>query len=205
MNAMKVAPNHYKLLADTMGIRMVEVNYNPGDSAPMHWHPDYAIYVVQGGTVTFYGKDGSKMENTLPSGATMIRPAEWHAAKNSGKTPIKVILTEVTRNGGMTSPDATLDATKVASKLYKAVADTLGIRIVEVDYKPGESSAMHSHPDLALYVVEAGKAEFTRKDGSKQVMDLTKGMAAIVPADAHAAKNVGKTRFKGILVEVNRK
>ena len=204
MSDVKVAPNFYKTLADSIGIRVVEVNYKPGDSSAMHWHPDYAIYVVQGGTVAFYAKDGSKTEVTLPSGASMIKPAEWHSAKNTGKNPIKVILFEVTRTGAMTTPDATMDATKVAPKLYKSVADTMGIRVLTINYKPGDQSAMHSHPDGALYVIEGSKSEFTRKDGSKQTMDMAKGMAAIVPADTHSVKNVGKTTTKAILVEVNR-
>src|SRR5689334_1713454 len=67
MSDVKVAPNLYKTLADSMGIRVVEVNYKPGDSSAMHWHPDYAIYVAQGGTVTFYAKDGIKTVSTLPT------------------------------------------------------------------------------------------------------------------------------------------
>lgn len=204
MNAVKVAPNLYKTLADSLGIRIVEVNYKPGDSSAMHWHPDYAIYVVQGGSVTFYAKDGSKTVSNLPSGAMMIKPGEWHSAKNTGKNPIKVILFEVTRSGAITTPDASMDATKVAPKLYKTVADTMGIRMLTINYKPGDQSAMHSHPDGALYVIEESKSEFTKKDGSKQVMNLAKGMAAISPADTHSVKNIGKTTTRAILVEVYR-
>jgi len=204
MDAAKVAPNIYKVLADSMGIRILEVNVPPGDSSAMHSHPDNAVYVTSGGTMTFTTKDGSKVVAELKSGGALIRPAETHSSKNTGKTTIKGILVEVNRSGAISSPDA-LDATKVASKHYKTVADTMGIRIVEASYKPGESSVMHAHPDLALYVVSPGKAEFTRKDGSKQVMDLTKGMTAIVPADTHSAKNIGNTTFKGILIEVYRR
>jgi quercetin dioxygenase-like cupin family protein len=63
---------------------------------------------------------------------------------------------------------------------------------------------MHSHPDNALYVTEGGKAEFTGKDGSKNVMEFKKGMAAIGPAETHSVKNIGTTTMKAILVEVNR-
>jgi len=203
LDAVKVAPNIYKVLADTMGIRMLEVNVGAGDSSAMHSHPDNVVYVTNGGTMTFTTKDGSKVVAELKSGAALIRPTETHSSKNTGKTTIKGILVEVNRSGAISSPDA-LDATKVASNHYKAVADTMGIRIVEVNYKPGESSVMHAHPDLALYVVNPGKAEFTRKDGSKQVMDLTKGMTAVVPADTHSAKNIGTTAFKGILIEIHR-
>ena len=204
MDAAKVSPNIYKVLADTMGIRMLEVTVAPGDSSAMHSHPQNAIYVIDGGAMTFTAQDGSKSSAELNSGAALIRPAETHSSKNTGNTTLKGILVELNRSGAASSPDA-LDATKVASNRYKSLADSMGIRIVEVNYKPGESSVMHAHPDLALYVVNPGKAEFTAKDGSKQTMDLTKGMAVVVPAATHSAKNIGTTSFKGILIEVYRR
>ena len=80
----------------------------------------------------------------------------------------------------------------------------MNIRIVMVDYKPGAASALHSHPDLVMYVISPAKAEFTAKDGSKRVMALDKGMTVIVPADTHSVKNVGSSNAKVVLVEVNR-
>lgn len=111
---------------------------------------------------------------------------------------------EVNRPMKATSWDASMDATKLAPKLYKLVKDTLGLRAIEVNYKPGESSAMHSHPDVALYVVQGSTAEFTSKDGTKRTVELKTGMVLIAPADTHSVKNTGKTTMKGILVEVNR-
>ena len=204
MDAVSVAPNLYKVVADTMGIRMVEVNYKPGDSSAMHWHPDYAVYAIEGGTATFYAKDGSKMVNKMKQGMMMVRPGEWHSVKNNGKANVHVMLVEVNRSGPITTSDMKMDATKVAPNLYKSEADSLGIRVVGINYKPGQESAMHSHPDAALYVIDAGTAEFTGKDGKKEVRDLKKGMTMIVPADTHTVKNIGKTTMKAILVEVNR-
>ena len=203
-DAIKAAPDLYKVLNDTMGIRIVEATYKPGDSSALHSHPDYALYVASGGTATFYGKDGTKMENEMKTGMTNIRPGEIHAVKNTGKTTIKVILVEVNRQGQATSQDAATDATKVAAGLYKLKNDTLGIRVVEINYKPGQSSAMHSHGDQALYVTEAGTGEFTGKDGKKAVIELKKGMTMVAPGETHSVKNTGNTTMRGILVEVNR-
>jgi quercetin dioxygenase-like cupin family protein len=97
-----------------------------------------------------------------------------------------------------------LDAIKVASKFYKLVQDSLNMRIIKVDYKPGAESALHSHPDLVMYVISPAKAEFTAKDGTKRVMALDKGMTMIIPADTHSVKNVGNTEAKVLLIEVNR-
>ena len=204
MDAATVAPGFYKVVADTLGIRILEVNYKPGDSSAMHWHPDYAIYAIDGGMATFYGKDGSKMDNEMKTGMTMIRPGEWHSVKNSGKTNIHVLLVEVNRNGAVGTNDPATDATKVSPELYSLKNDTMGIRVIQVNYKPGETSKTHWHPDAALYVIDPGTGEFTGKDGSKRVLDLKKGMALITPGDTHTVKNIGKTTMRAILVEVNR-
>ena len=203
-DAVAAAPNFYKVLSDTMGIRIVEVTYKPGDSSVWHSHPDYAIYTAEGGTVTFYGKDGAKMERELKTGAIMIKPAEFHSAKNTGKTNLKVILFEVNRPMGTMTWDVAKDAAKVAANNYKVAADTMGIRVLQINYKPGESSVMHSHPDQALYVITDGKTEFTDKDGKKNVAEFKKGMTMIAPGAIHSVKNIGTTTMKAILVEVSR-
>jgi len=204
MDAIQAAPELYKVLSDTMGIRIVEATYKPGDSSALHSHPDYAIYATSGGTATFYGKDGTNMTDEMKTGTINVRPGELHSVKNTGRTTIKVILVEVSRPSQIISQDAAADATKVASAMYKLKSDTLGIRVLEINYKPGQSSAMHSHNDQALYVTEGGKGEFTGKDGTKNVMEFKKGMTMVVPGDTHTVKNIGTTTLKAILVEVNR-
>src|SRR5262245_60949276 len=86
-DAITAAPNLYKVLSDSAGIRIVEVTYNPEDSSALHSHADYAVYALSGGKATFYGKDGSKGENEMKTGTTYVRGAEVHSVKNTGKTP----------------------------------------------------------------------------------------------------------------------
>lgn len=204
LDAVKVAAGLYTVAKDTMGIRVLEVNYKPGDSSAMHSHPDNALYVIDGGKAEFTEKDGSKQVVDMKNGMTMIGGAETHSVKNVGKTTMKAILVEVNRPNQAGTADASLDATKVASKFYKVAQDSLNMRIVMVNYKPGEVSAMHSHPDLAMYVISPSKAEFTEKDGTKRTMTLDKGTVMVIPADTHSVKNVGNTNAKVVLVEVNR-
>ena len=203
-DAIAAAPNLYKVLTDSAGIRIEEVTYNPGDSSAMHKHADYAVYALSGGKATFYGKDGTATESEMKTGTTYVRGAETHSVKNTGKTPVKVILVEVSRPSQTTAIDAASDASKGSPGLYKVKADSLGIRVIEVNYKPGQSSSMHSHPEAALYVLQDGKGEFAGKDGKKDTIQFNKGMALIRPAEAHSVKNIGKTTLKAILVEVNR-
>jgi quercetin dioxygenase-like cupin family protein len=205
MDAVTVAPNLYKILGDSLGIRILEATYKPGDSSAMHTQPDNAVYVVQGGSITSIGKDGTKTVSEVKTGSTAIRAAsESHITKNTGNTTIKTIIVQVNRPRDTISKDASTDPIKIAPAEYKVKHDSLGIRILEIVYKPGQSSAMHAHPDGALYIVDGGTTEFTGKDGKKQTMTLKSGMAIITPADVHSVKNVGKTTTRSILVEVYR-
>ena len=127
-----------------------------------------------------------------------------HSVKNIGKTTMKVLLVEVNRPKEIVSQDPATDATKAAGNNYKLVKDSLGIRIIEVNYKPGQVSALHAHPDYAVYVVEGGSSTLTDKEGKKNANDVKTGAAWINGADAHSGKNTGPKSFKLILVEVNR-
>jgi quercetin dioxygenase-like cupin family protein len=162
------------------------------------------LYVIDGGKGEFTEKDGSRQFVDFKSGMTGIGGPETHSVKNVGNTTLKAILVEVKRPNSPGALDASLDATKVASKFYKVAKDSLNIRIVTVDYKPGDVSALHAHPDLVMYVMSPAKAEFTEKDGTKRQMTLEKGATVVVPADTHSVKNIGTTNAKVVLFEVNR-
>jgi quercetin dioxygenase-like cupin family protein len=204
MDAVKVAPELYKVLADSLGIRMLDATYKPGDSSAMHAHPESAMYVLEGGSSLFTDNNGKATRADLRTGMSAISPAETHSVKNIGKNTTKVILVEINRQEGSAGSDSSMDATRIAPNLYKVLNDSMGIRVLQVSYKPGESSAMHSHPDAALYVIQGGTTEFTDKDGHKQTYTLKPGTAMVMGAGTHSVKNVGKTTTKSILFEVNR-
>ena len=100
--------------------------------------------------------------------------------------------------------DTSRSVTTISPNLYKTFADTLNIKMLEGTYKPGDSSIMHGHPDFALYVLEGSTVELTSVEGNKQNIDFKKGMAVIMPAATHSAKNIGKTTLRLLVVEVNR-
>lgn len=100
--------------------------------------------------------------------------------------------------------DTSRSVTSISPNLYKKLSDTLGIRILEGTYKPGDSSMLHAHPDFALYVLEGSTVELTSTEGDKQDIEFRKDMAVVLPAATHSAKNVGKSTLRLIVVEVNR-
>ncbi|TAK35950.1 MAG: cupin domain-containing protein [Saprospiraceae bacterium] len=100
-------------------------------------------------------------------------------------------------------PDS-MDVLKKASNVYHLLADSLGLRLYEITFKPGDVAAMHMHPDQAAYVVQGGTLDVTGADGTKTVFDLKPGMGFIFGPEAHSAVNPGKTTVKIAFVEVRR-
>lgn len=100
--------------------------------------------------------------------------------------------------------DASRGVTKISPDLYKQLADTLNLKVLQGTYHPGDSSIMHAHPDFALYVLEGGLVELTAANGTKQNIDFKKDMAVVLPAETHSAKNIGNSTLRLIVMEVNR-
>lgn len=109
-----------------------------------------------------------------------------------------------TANNNTPAYDTSRSVTTISPNLYKTLADTLNIKVLQGTYKPGDSSIVHAHPDFALYVLQGGSVELTMTDGTKQNIEFKKDMAVVLPAASHSAKNIGKSTLKLIVVEVNR-
>jgi quercetin dioxygenase-like cupin family protein len=92
-----ISPGLYKQMADTLNIRMISGIYKPGDSSIMHGHPDFAMYVLEGGTVELTAEDGTRQNIEFKKDMAVIMPASTHSAKNVGKTTLKLVVVEVNR------------------------------------------------------------------------------------------------------------
>ena len=205
MDAVTIAPDRYTVAKDSAGIRVLNINYKPGDSSGMHSHPDAVLYVAEAGKTEFTMPDGSKQVHELKSGDAMVMPAGTHSVKNVGNTTTKAVLVEVSRaNTAGNSIGADMDPMKVSADMHKLIKDTMNIRAMIFTAKPGQSTAKHSHPDHTIYVINGGRAEFTAQDGAKQVREMPNGTILINPGTTHTFKNVGSNAIKVLVVEVNR-
>jgi len=95
------------------------------------------------------------------------------------------------------------DPMKVASNVYKKVVlDNEKVRVIQVEFAPGEVAPWHNHPNHVAYVLQGGKLEITDKGKEAKVMDLNDGDAMYLPAITHMAKNVGTTTIKLLVTEI---
>lgn len=97
------------------------------------------------------------------------------------------------------------DAAKVDPHHYKVLLDNPAVRVLKVNYGPGEKSPMHSHPDAVLVALADGKARFTMPDGKTEDRELVSEGALYTPAFTHAPTNIGTGRIEAILVEIKPK
>lgn len=86
-----------KVLADTLNIKLHEVTLNPGDSVNMHTHPDFTLYILQGGNLKIYPIAGEPQVLELKTGMGFIFPTVTHSGKNIGTTTIKLLVSDIHR------------------------------------------------------------------------------------------------------------
>jgi quercetin dioxygenase-like cupin family protein len=104
----------------------------------------------------------------------------------------------------MPAYDAAMDPLTVEAAFAKKLGDTLNIKVYEVTLKPGDSVALHTHPDNTLYVLQGGKIIITPQGAGPQEIDVKVGMAIISGSQTHSGKNIGRTTIKLLVHDIYR-
>lgn len=97
LDPLVVLKDYIKVLGDTMNVQMYELTVEPGDSIPLHQHLDYSVYVLQGGKFILYIDGVDPFEMEIKAGRGSVNGPLIDAAKNTGETTIKLLVTEIHR------------------------------------------------------------------------------------------------------------
>lgn len=100
--------------------------------------------------------------------------------------------------------DAAMEPTTVGAKFTKMLNDTLGIKLYEFTIKPGDSAAIHKHPDHVVYVLQGGKLNISFNNGPMQEMNLQTGTGFVSGSLSDYGKNIGKTTIKLVVADIYR-
>lgn len=90
-----LAPDKYTKLFENEQVRVAELRIKPGDSIPMHSHPDHFVYVISGGTLNLSHPDGTSADVAVEAGKVLWIPAESHATVNTGTTEVRLVVSEL--------------------------------------------------------------------------------------------------------------
>ena len=96
------------------------------------------------------------------------------------------------------------DPVKVDAKHYKVEFENESVRVLRINYAPGEKSVMHYHPNsFAVYLTD-GMAQMTTPDGKSEKSPVKAGTTAWAPAGSHLPQNIGAKPFEVMLVELKK-
>lgn len=97
MDPVKVEAKFTKLLSDTLGVKLFEGVYQPGDSVDFHAHPDHILYILEGTTLEIGLEDGTTQKVELPTGFGAMNGPVTHKAKIIGPNPLRLIAADIYR------------------------------------------------------------------------------------------------------------
>ena len=94
-DAVKVAPNVYKVILENERVRVLSVTLQPGEKAPMHSHPPNIVYPLNAATVRFLLPDGTKVDADIKADEVSWHEGEIHATENVGTTELRALVVEL--------------------------------------------------------------------------------------------------------------
>jgi beta-alanine degradation protein BauB len=97
-----------------------------------------------------------------------------------------------------------MDALKAAPEVSTLIMENDRVRVLDIKFKPGQITVMHSHPDHVIYVLKDAKVKITLPDGTSNEVNLKAGQAIWMNAGQHAVENLSKTEAHNVIVEMKK-
>jgi len=94
-DAVKVAPESFKVLLENDQVRVLEYQIKPGKKDAMHSHPAYIVYTFTPGKIKFILPDGKTFNREASANEVLFNEAETHTTENVGCTEAHGLLIEL--------------------------------------------------------------------------------------------------------------
>lgn len=94
------------------------------------------------------------------------------------------------------------DPLKAAPKNYRVLLENDRVRVLEYRAKPGEKTAMHTHPASVIYPLTAAKARYIYANGKIAEVEAKAGAVDWVGAVTHSVENIGTSEIRALLIEL---
>jgi hypothetical protein len=105
----------------------------------------------------------------------------------------------------MPAYDPAMDPLTKGGEMTKKLYDTLGVKMYEFTVKPGQSWAIHTHPDHTVYVLQGGKmALYMREAGRQDTLNFPTGMALVSGPLTDSGRNIGNTTIRMLVTDMYR-
>ena len=95
------------------------------------------------------------------------------------------------------------DPIKVNPKVYKKVLlENDNVRVLSVEFAPGQTMAWHSHPQHTVYALTDGTLQITEKGKPATIVKMKSGDVMYIAPVTHMGKNIGKNTVKLVVTEI---
>ena len=95
------------------------------------------------------------------------------------------------------------DPIEAGPNIYHKIFENERVRVSEIKFNPGDQIAIHTHTgDHLIYILEAGTLQLSYPDGHTKDVEGVVGQVMWIPAESHAARNIGATTFRALVVEL---
>lgn len=94
-DAVVADPDHYVVEFENERVRIIRINYGPGEKSVMHTHGPNVSIIITEGDMRMSLPDGTSREVSFKPGDVSWNENEEHLPENLGSGPVEVILVEV--------------------------------------------------------------------------------------------------------------
>jgi mannose-6-phosphate isomerase-like protein (cupin superfamily) len=94
-DAVKVAPDVYKVLLENDEVRVLEARLKQGAKSEMHSHPRNVVYFLNNSRAKFTFPDGKSENADLKRGQALWYDAVSHSVENTGTEDVTAVLIEL--------------------------------------------------------------------------------------------------------------
>ena len=95
LDAVKLAPESYKVVLENDRVRVLEYRIKPGAKNVMHSHPDFLLYALVPEKFKMFYPDGKTIDDEAKAGEMLFYEAETHSYENIGSTEAHGYLIEL--------------------------------------------------------------------------------------------------------------
>lgn len=96
IDPVKLSPDKFKVLLENEKVRVVEYTLKPGEKDEWHTHPAKSSYVVSGGKLKVFLKNGESIIADEKKGtASWMDYVGEHYVENIGDKTVKIVYTEI--------------------------------------------------------------------------------------------------------------
>ncbi len=156
-------------------------------------------YSLADATVSFAGPDGELVEETGPDFHL------WKKQNGQWKIAVDIWNSEAPMPGAAAAPASMTrddDAVLVDPQHYAVEFENDKVRIIRINYGPGEKSVMHTHgPNAAVFLSDID-VRMTLPDGTSADITAEAGATQWADEEHHLPENLGDEPFEVVLVEL---